>query len=496
MEFTGPYRFRLTIGIPLVVICFTLAAGFLPLGMIDNSIAHLDRIFDLRELVFRLKIAVLVLAAVATAISIMMSKYIVRPIEKLVNEMEEMGIKTKPETEAGGPQENRTDDEIDRLSKLYKETFVPMKGYLTTADLFLQMSEGIVSLDADGKVAFLNAPMERLFGIHREKYIGKHFADLFPNPARNTEVHEMIDDVIHRKMARTRDTLIWTPSGRDVYLRVTVSPATGKHNESIGAVMLFEDIEEFSKLRDQLRRMDVLATIGGTITGMAHEVKTPLGYIRGLAELIKEDLPKEAPQQKYVGSIIESIDRLNGMVEEILSLASVKIDNSQAHDPKIIVREAISYVRDKLTANNLRLIEDYPQATSPIKADRQKLVEAFINILRNGCEAAPAGAALNIRIRPVILGHAPDLDQDTLMFEFHNEGSFIDPQTKEKLFTPFFTTKKQGTGLGLAISKQIVEAHGGAIQVESDEHSGTLFRVMLPATLRASSAVAAESPAK
>ena len=242
--------------------------------------------------------------------------------------------------------------------------------------------------------------------------------------------------------------------------------------------------------------MDVLATIGGTITGMAHEVKTPLGYIRGLAELIKEDLSKEAPQHKYVAGIIESVDRLNAMVEEILSLASVKVDNSATHDPKVIVREAISYIRDKLTANNLRLIEDYPQSPSPIKADRQKLVEAFINILRNACEAAPAGAALNIRIRPVILGHAPDLEQDTLMFEFHNEGSYIDPQTKEKLFTPFFTTKKRGTGLGLAISKQIVEAHGGAIQVESDKHTGTLFRILLPATLRASSTIVAETTAQ
>src|SRR5437899_9890108 len=184
---------------------------------------------------------------------------------------------------------------------------------------------------------------------------------------------------------------------------------------------------------------------------------------------------------------------MNAMVEEILSLASVKVDNSAKHDPKVIVREEISYIRDKLTANNLRLIEDYPQSHSPIKADRQKLVEAFINILRNACEAAPAGAALNIRIRPVILGHAPDLEQDTLMFEFHNEGSYIDPQTKEKLFTPFFTTKKRGTGLGLAISKQIIEAHGGAVQVESDPASGTLFRVLLPGKSASTSPIPAES---
>src|SRR5439155_8382752 len=110
------------------------------------------------------------------------------------------------------------------------------------------------------------------------------------------------------------------------------------------------------------------------------------------------------------------------MVEEILSFASVKIDNSASHDPKIIAREAISYVREKVTSKNLRLIEDYPQGVTAIKADRQKLVEAFINILRNACEAAPAGAALNVRIRPIILGHSSDPDHDTLMYEFHNDG--------------------------------------------------------------------------
>src|SRR5579883_2964765 len=197
MQFTGPYRFRLTIALPLVVVCFTLAAGFLPLGMIDYSIAHVDRIFEVRDLVFRLKLVELVIAAAAAALSIMISNYIVRPIERLTTEIEKLGPVTEQSAGAQEP-EGRTDDEIDRLSKLYKQTFVPMKGYLTTADLFLQMTEGIVSLDADGKVAFLNAPIERLLGISREKYIGKHYLDLFPNPARNTEIHEMIDDVIHR----------------------------------------------------------------------------------------------------------------------------------------------------------------------------------------------------------------------------------------------------------------------------------------------------------
>src|SRR5437016_4719089 len=161
MEFTGPYRFRLTIGLPLVVICFTLAAGFLPLGLIDYDIRHIGRIYDLEGSIFSLKIAVLGITVVAGVLSILMSKYIVRPIERMSQEIEKLAAAQGKPIGGDPVQDGRTDDEIDRLSKAYKETLVPMKGYLTTADLFLRMSEGIVSLDSDGKVAFLNAPMER-----------------------------------------------------------------------------------------------------------------------------------------------------------------------------------------------------------------------------------------------------------------------------------------------------------------------------------------------
>ena len=97
MKFTGRYRFRLTIGLPLVVVCFTLAAGFLPLGMIAYSLGRVERPFDLRNLIFNLRLTVLALAVVATVLSIMMSRYIVRPIEQLSEEMEELAARERNE---------------------------------------------------------------------------------------------------------------------------------------------------------------------------------------------------------------------------------------------------------------------------------------------------------------------------------------------------------------------------------------------------------------
>jgi PAS domain S-box-containing protein len=469
------YRFRLVLALPLVVVCFTLAAGFLPLGMFDVNLSRVKSINELRPVILNLKIVVLFITILAAAVAIGISLYIVRPLERMIGQMLEMADANDQHLP-----EKRTNDEIDRLAQLYNQTFVPMKGYLTTADLFLQMSEGILSLDAEGKVAFLNAPVERLLAIDRRQYMGHHYKKVFPDSARNAEIHELIRDVIHHGLVRTRDVLVSTPSGRDVYVRATASPATGKKNEAIGVVMLFQDIEELGRLRDQLRRMDVLASIGGTITGMAHEVKTPLGYIRGLAELMKEDLPEGAKHQTYAKTIIEAVDRLNLMVQDILSLASVKVDKSETFDPVTALREAILYVRQLTTSRELKVVEDFPANPSSIKADRQKLLESFINILKNACEASPRGATLSVRYREVAIGHTSGEAESTVMIDFHNEGSYISPETREKLFTPFFTTKKQGTGLGLAICKQIIEAHGGAIHIESDSETGTLFRILLP----------------
>ena len=173
------YRFRLMLGIPLVVICFTLAAGFLPLGMIESTLGRYERPIDLKPLLTDLKLVALVIAFVAAGIALAIARYILEPVEQMIGGMREL----RPASESGELQTD--DDEITSLSNLYNQTFVPLKGYLRSADLFMQMNEGIISLNADKTVAFLNAPVEQLLEIKREDYLGKSYRDLFPGAARN-----------------------------------------------------------------------------------------------------------------------------------------------------------------------------------------------------------------------------------------------------------------------------------------------------------------------
>lgn len=477
MRSRSQYRFRLMVAIPLIVACFTLAAGFFPLNIIEYNIGT-GRVVDMPSLLRNLKVAVLLICLAAVGLAIMISRYIIRPVERMIGGMREISLELSSGEDSNT--DDTADDEITSLANLYNQTFVPLKGYLRSTDLFMQMSEGVVSVNADHTVAFLNSPIERLLDVKREDYLAKDYKKLFPSPARNFQVRKLIDDAITGSSFQTRNILISTRSGNDVYVRAVASPATGKNNELIGVVLMLRDIEEFSRFKDQLRKIDVLASLGSTISGMAHEVRNPLGYIRSLAELIGEDLQPDAHQQEYVTKIISSVERLNTMVEDILSYASVQIDTSQQEDPVTMVREAIAYSRSALNEKGLELTEEYPSTRYLIRSDRNKLIEVFSVIFQNACEATLRGGTISVRVRPVYFLHTDSTSQATVLVEFHNDGSYIPPENIDKLFMPFFTTKKEGTGLGLAIAKQLVEAHGGTIHVESDPETGTLFRILLP----------------
>jgi len=324
--------------------------------------------------------------------------------------------------------------------------------------------------------------------VDRHAYLGKSYNELFPDGTANSEIRELIREGLRTGVQNTRDVIVSTPAGRNVYIRVTASPATGARQESLGLILLFKSFDEFSKIREDLRKLDVLASLGTSVAGMAHEIRTPLGYIRSLAELMGEDLPRDAKERQYASTIIESVDRLNAMVSNILSLSRLPTDITSIQEPVTLVREAVAYTRGALQPNELLLVEDYADNVPTIRGDRDRLLEALINLFKNACEASPKGGVVTVRVRPVRVGGSVAGGGSVVMIDFHNTGKVIEPDQLAKLFLPFFTTKKEGTGLGLPITKQIIDSHHGAIRVESEAAAGTLFRVLLPA------AVEAESP--
>jgi signal transduction histidine kinase len=260
------------------------------------------------------------------------------------------------------------------------------------------------------------------------------------------------------------EILAVTSDGRSVLLDVTVQSRTERdHGEAF--VLLLRDASEKRRIREQIKRADQLALLGGMAARVAHEVRTPLASVRGLVELLRADLPAGDRRHEYTERILTALERQEQLVQKLLTLTHAEPGAGQP----VYIRELL---HDLVSAwpgqQQPSLAVDGRQ--SPVYGDPVLLNEVFTNLVRNAFEASTDG---DVIVRMTVV-------DATVRITVSNRGNGIPPELHERIFQPFFTTKPRGTGLGLAIARQVVEAHHGTIRVESDGQTATHFVVELP----------------
>lgn len=198
--------------------------------------------------------------------------------------------------------------------------------------------------------------------------------------------------------------------------------------------------------------------------------------LRGLAELLGRDIPADDHRRRYVDTMLQSIDRLNRLIEDLLLFSSPRPTSSDMLDMASTVAETVSLAQVGVASRPVALRIGSPSAEPLIvRGNRERLIQVLTNIVLNATQAAPDGGTVTVRTE----------QRDGLaVVTVHNTGSYIPPQVRRQLFVPFFTTKPTGTGLGLAIARQIVTSMDGRIDVESDQDTGTTFTVELPLAAR------------
>ncbi len=226
------------------------------------------------------------------------------------------------------------------------------------------------------------------------------------------------------------------------------------------------------RTQEQLRRTEVLAALGTLAAGIAHEIRNPLGAVKGLAQLLVESA-SAAGERKYAETIVVEVDRLNGMVERLLDLARPGERPMEPIEINRLVREAVElsgYQRHGKTIDlQLELAPERPIT----QADGAGLLQAILNLLINAVQASADSGTIRVRTA-VRAAPAP-----VVGIEVSNTGSSVRREDYKRIFDPFFTTKETGTGLGLTITHQIVTAHGGTIEVDS-QADRTTFTIQLP----------------
>ena len=236
-----------------------------------------------------------------------------------------------------------------------------------------------------------------------------------------------------------------------------------------------------SQVYERMKERDRLAALGQMAAGLAHEIRNPLGSIKGAAQFLRPEgnqTPEAGGTREFLDIIVEEVDRLNKIVSQFLDYARPYRGDQNPLDINDVVRKTVLLL-DKERAGKVDISTSFIEGLPPVRADAQQLRQVFLNLTLNAVEAMPLGGKLHVSTslrRSTRRGAAAAF----LEVRFRDTGVGISPGDLRNLFIPFFTTKERGTGLGLPISQRIIENHGGTIEVRSQTGTGSTFTVLLP----------------
>ena len=245
---------------------------------------------------------------------------------------------------------------------------------------------------------------------------------------------------------------------------------------------LAEANRNLRQAQEDARRAERLAALGQLSAGLAHEIRNPLGVIKGSAEILKEKLsgPNELARE-LAGYIYTEVNRLSGLVGRFLDFARPSQLNVRAEKLPELLERCLKAVAQQGQNANIKVVKEYAEPLPLALVDTDVCEQVFTNLISNAFEAMSDGGQLTIRIHTVEKNSEPAAE---LAVEIADTGLGVPEEMKEQIFNPFYTTKKSGVGLGLAIVSQIVDAHGGAVKLVSAPGQGACFRVTLPAEIK------------
>lgn len=229
--------------------------------------------------------------------------------------------------------------------------------------------------------------------------------------------------------------------------------------------------DELRSTVDQLLLADRHASLGQMSAAIVHEIRNPLGAIRGAAEALESIVPREHERAEFLTIIKHEVERLNGLVADFLNFARPRSSELLPTPPGEIVEAVAKLVNKQAEQASVKIILDVADPLPLVLLDAEQMKQVLLNLILNAIEAMPDGGQLTISARQ---------DSQEFLLAVRDTGKGIDPTVREKLFSPFVTTKTRGTGLGLAIAHRLVTQHGGRIEAVNGENGGALVQVRLP----------------
>ncbi|HKZ46593.1 MAG TPA: ATP-binding protein [Thermodesulfobacteriota bacterium] len=342
------------------------------------------------------------------------------------------------------------------------------------------LGEGVIGIDTERLITVYNQAAERISGLSRALTIRRPLKDIF---SKDTWLTDMLEKTLNQgKVFIEHENIISQRMGGMAPVRVTTSTVLDPNGAIIGAVALLRDLSGIKSIKEESVRKDRLAFLGTFAAGIAHEVKNPLGGIRGAAQLLSRKV-REKGLTEYTDIIIREVDRLNKILEEVLDFANprrIKPLPINIHE----VLDTVILLGNTMTEGKAaHLIKSYDPSLPQVLGDKEHLIQVFLNLIKNSIEAVDKNGEIMVNTRMLTDFHLVEEGYRAAKMasvEIKDNGCGISKENMEKLFTPFFTTKAKGSGLGLALSFRIIKEHGGFFKIDSNPWKGTAVSIFLP----------------
>lgn len=335
-------------------------------------------------------------------------------------------------------------------------------------------TEGIVTIDANGRIETVNGAAERLFGYGAAELIGADVSVLMPEPFRSehgTYLQRYLATGDRRVIGIGREVLGRRKDGSEFPVYLSIGEGTTNDRRFFTAVL--RDVSDHKDMQTKLAQAERLAAVGELAAGVAHEVNNPINTIINCAQLIVDgDDPARNCQ-----IITEEGQRIADIVRDLLQFARDDRDRAQPTSLPEVVQRTLRLVGENWQRHGIAIEVDVPEGLPLLHARPQQIQQVLLNLLINAKDALLQTGRDGRRVW--LCAHPA---RGGIEFSVRDNGPGIPPQLGPRIFEPFVTTKRArgGTGLGLSISRSIVEGYGGTIEVDSEQGQGATFRVWLP----------------
>ncbi|MGO4889095.1 ATP-binding protein [Anaerobacillus sp. MEB173] len=407
---------------------------------------------------------------------IKLSKFIVEPIEQLVDVTSAFASGKKV-----SPLRFKKYEEIETLNTTYNHMIKKLEEREKThkrASLIIETTiNGIISFDKKNEViTTFNPVCEKLFGLNKEHVLGKALTDICSASIdfnRFIEAVAQLEWCTEGNQTATKSFFECKMAGRShsFLMNITTLP-TLDDVESDEVLLIFSDITEKKYMEQELIRNEKLKSAGQLAAGFAHEIRNPLTTIRGFIQMFNHS-DNQYLEKQYYPLVIEELDRVNSIVNDLLNLTRSSKDEKDNMETDInqVIKEVVTLYQSEAILKDITVDISFSELPL-ITINPKRLKQVLINLIQNAFEAMDSGGQLAI---------TTNSHRDKIELVFEDTGPGMDQKTLENLGTPFFTTKESGTGLGLMTSYKIIEEEmNGRMLVDSELQVGTTFTIILP----------------